>query len=60
MFVFGVANQGVAVDHLDSLLAAQVDTLRHNRVTADELPNAHTAIRRPLLCDRRKGPSHAA
>ena len=52
MFVFAVANQGIDIDHLDSLLAAQVDTLRRSGVTADELTKAKNGFRAQFIDDR--------
>jgi predicted Zn-dependent peptidase len=52
MFVFGIANQGVAADHLDSLLVAQVDTLRQSGVTADELTKAKNTFRAQFIQNR--------
>jgi zinc protease len=52
MFVFGISNQGVAAAHLDSLLAAQVDTLRQSGVTADELTKAKNTFRAQFIENR--------
>jgi zinc protease len=51
-FVAGIANQGVDVDHLDSLLAAQVDTIRMNGVTPDELTKAKNTFRARFIENR--------
>jgi predicted Zn-dependent peptidase len=59
MFVFGVANQGVDIDHLDSLLAAQVDTLRQSGVTADELTKAKNSFRSQFIENRETALSKA-
>ncbi len=44
-FAFGVANQGVSVDHVDSLLSAQLDTIRTMGISADELAKAKATFR---------------
>ena len=51
-FAFGVANQGVGVDHVDSLLAAQVDTIRASGITADELTKAKNTFRAQFIENR--------
>jgi zinc protease len=51
-FVAGIANQGVGIDHLDSLLAAQVDTIRATGVTRDELIKAKNTFRARFIEDR--------
>jgi len=52
MFVFGVANQGIGIDYLDSLLAAQLDTIRAGGVTADELTKAKNTFRAQFIENR--------
>lgn len=44
-FAFGVANQDVSIDHVDSLLAAQLDTIRAGGITADEIAKAKSTFR---------------
>jgi predicted Zn-dependent peptidase len=51
-FVFGVSNQGVSVDHVDSLLAAQVDTIRASGITADEITKAKNTFRAQFIGNR--------
>jgi predicted Zn-dependent peptidase len=51
-FAFGVANQGVSVDHVDSLLAAQVDTIRASGITADEITKAKNTFRAQFIENR--------
>jgi len=51
-FVGAIANQGVAIAHLDSLLAAQVDTIRMNGVTADELTKAKNTFQARFIEER--------
>ncbi len=52
MFVFGIANQGIEINYLDSLLAAQVDTIRGSGVTADELTKAKNTFRARFIENR--------
>jgi len=52
--VFGIANQGVSVDRLDSLLAGQVDSLRRLGVTADELVKAKNTFRAQYIDNRER------
>jgi zinc protease len=50
--VLGIANQGVAVNHLDSLLAAQVDSIRAGSVTPEELTKAKNTFRAGFITGR--------
>jgi zinc protease len=59
MFAFGIANQGIGIDHLDSLLAAQVDTLRTSGVTAAELTKAKNSFRAGFIQNRETSLSKA-
>ena len=59
MFAFGIANQGVAIDHVDSLLAAQLDTLRVSGVTAEELTKAKNQLRSGFIQNREASLSKA-
>ncbi len=43
--VFGISNQGVGIDRVDTLLAAQVDSIRARGVSADELTKAKNTVR---------------
>jgi predicted Zn-dependent peptidase len=52
MFLFGIANQGIEINYLDSLLAAQVDTIRATGVTADELTKAKNTFRARFIENR--------
>jgi len=45
MLVLAIANQGVAVEHLDTLVGAQLDSVRARGVTADELTKAKNTFR---------------
>jgi zinc protease len=49
---FAVANQGVDVGRLDSLLAAQLDSIRRGGVTADELTKAQNSFRAQFIQNR--------
>jgi zinc protease len=51
-FVGGIANQDVGIEHLDSLLADQVDSIRQNGVTADELTKAKNTFRARFIENR--------
>lgn len=50
--VGGIANQGIAITHLDSLLAAQIDTIRTSGVTAEELAKAKNTFRARFIENR--------
>jgi predicted Zn-dependent peptidase len=50
--VLGIANQGVDVNHLDSLLAAQVDSIRAHGVSAEELAKAKNTFRAQFIANR--------
>jgi predicted Zn-dependent peptidase len=43
--VFGISNQGISIDRVDTLLAAQVDSIRAGGVSADELTKAKNTAR---------------
>jgi zinc protease len=43
--VFGISNQGVGIERVDTLLAAQVDSIRAHGVSADELTKAKNTAR---------------
>jgi len=49
---YGIVNQGVAADRIDSLLAAQLDTIRANGVTAAELEKAKNLLRAGFIANR--------
>ena len=59
LFAFGIANQGVAIGHLDSLLAAQLDTLRISGVTPEELSKAKNTFRAGFIQNRETSLSKA-
>ncbi len=49
---YGIVNQGVSADRLDTLLAAQLDTIRMNGITAAELEKAKNAMRAGFISNR--------
>src|SRR5262249_52791355 len=50
--VYGIVNQGVSAERLDSLLSAQLDTIRTNGISAAELEKAKNAVRAGVLSNR--------
>ena len=50
--VFGIANQGVEANRLDSLLAAQVDSVRTTSVSPEELIKAKNTFRAQFIENR--------
>ena len=52
LLVLAIANQGVPVEHLDSLLAAELDSARTIGVTADELVKAKNTFRAGFIQNR--------
>src|SRR5919108_490500 len=49
---YGIVNQGITADKLDSLLGQQVDSIRANGITADELAKAKNVIRAGMIANR--------
>jgi len=49
---FGIVNQGVSVEHLDSLIGQQLDSIRLNGVTAEELEKAKNILRAGFIDNR--------
>jgi predicted Zn-dependent peptidase len=49
---FGIVNQGVNVERMDSLIAMQLDSVRANGVTADELTKAKNILRAGFISNR--------
>ena len=49
---YGIVNQGVSADRMDSLIAAQLDTIRLNGVTAAELEKAKNLLRSGFIANR--------
>ncbi|HEX4632414.1 MAG TPA: pitrilysin family protein [Gemmatimonadales bacterium] len=52
LLVLGIANRGVSAGRLDSLLAAQIETIRSSGVTADELTRAKNQYRAGVIQGR--------
>ena len=52
LVAFGIANQGVAVQALDSLIGTQLDSVRSNGVTPDELTRARNTFRADFIHER--------
>ncbi len=52
LLVFAVANQGVTVGHLDSLVVAELDTIRTVGVSSDELTKAKNTFRATFIVGR--------
>jgi predicted Zn-dependent peptidase len=50
--VYGIVNQGVSPDRLDSLLTAEVDSIREHGVTGQELTKAKNTIRTAFVSNR--------
>ena len=50
--MYGIINQGVSADRLDSLLGRQLDTIRANGITAAELEKAKNALRAGFIGNR--------
>jgi len=49
---YGIVNQGVSADHLDSLLARQLDSVRANGITPEELEKAKNVARAGFIGNR--------
>jgi predicted Zn-dependent peptidase len=49
---FGIVNQGVSADRMDSLIGAQVDSIRANGITPDELAKAKSVLRAGFIAQR--------
>ena len=52
LVAYGIANQGVDVTRVDSLIAHQLDSIRAAGVTADELTRARNTYRAGAIRDR--------
>ena len=50
--IFGIINQGVSVDRLDSLLAQQIDSIRQHGVSPEELNKAKNSFRASFVQSR--------
>ena len=49
---FGVVNQGVSVERMDSLIGVQIDSVRANGVRPDELAKAKNILRASFITSR--------
>src|SRR5437762_2609719 len=49
---YGIVNQRVSADRLDSLLSLQLDSIRANGITADELDKAKNVLRAGFIDNR--------
>jgi zinc protease len=49
---YGIVNQGVASDRLDSLIAVQLDSVRGNGITPAELEKAKNVLRAGFIANR--------
>ena len=49
---FGIVNQGVSADRMDSLIAVQLDSIRANGITPAELDKAKNALRARFIASR--------
>jgi predicted Zn-dependent peptidase len=49
---YGIVNQGVAAERMDSLIGVQLDSVRANGVTADELAKAKNILRASFINNR--------
>jgi predicted Zn-dependent peptidase len=49
---YGIVNQGVTADRMDSLIAVQLDSIRSNGVTPAELEKAKNALRAGFIANR--------
>jgi predicted Zn-dependent peptidase len=49
---YGIVNQGVSADRMDSLIAGQLDSIRANGITPAELEKAKNALRAGFIATR--------
>jgi zinc protease len=49
---FGIVNQGVTAERMDSLVGMQLDSIRANGITADELAKAKNILRASFIANR--------
>jgi predicted Zn-dependent peptidase len=50
--VFGVVNQGIPVDRMDSVIGMQLDSIRSNGIAPDELAKAKNILRASFISNR--------
>jgi len=49
---YGIVNQGVTADRMDTLIGAQLDSIRVNGITPAELEKAKNALRAGFIANR--------
>ncbi|HXM37371.1 MAG TPA: pitrilysin family protein [Gemmatimonadales bacterium] len=49
---FGIVNQGIPVDRMDSVIGIQLDSIRANGITPDELAKAKNILRASFISNR--------
>jgi predicted Zn-dependent peptidase len=49
---FGIVNQGIPVDRMDSVIGIQLDSIRAEGITADELAKAKNVLRASFITSR--------
>jgi zinc protease len=49
---YGIVNQGIAVDRMDSLIGMQLDSIRTNGISAEELSKAKNILRASFIANR--------
>jgi predicted Zn-dependent peptidase len=49
---YGIVNQGIAVDRMDSLMGMQLDSIRTNGISAGELSKAKNILRASFIANR--------
>lgn len=49
---YGIVNQGVSVDRMDSLIGAQLDSIRANGIAPEELAKAKNVMRAGFIANR--------
>jgi len=52
LVAYGIVNRGIAVDRVDSLIGMQLDSIRANGITADELDKAKNIVRAGFIANR--------
>ncbi len=52
LFAYGVVNQGVTAEHMDSSIGMQLDSIRANGITSDELAKAKNSLRAGFIGNR--------
>jgi predicted Zn-dependent peptidase len=52
LVAYGIVNQGIAVDRVDSLIGIQLDSIRTNGISPDELAKAKNIVRAGFIANR--------